>query len=256
MVWDARAWKEARYSPEQGEERINDVLPSSDGVHLFGLFYNRFAVYDIGSWKSDFELLPSSGLPKYFYGAALSQSQDGKVVAIAGSTIFPNSDDGSSGSLSDTVNIVFVDISQQKMVRNLSVTSNEPLSSALSPDGKFVATGSSWSDESGDSSSPSSSRRGSSAYSRTVVRVFDSLSGRQVASASALKEAEVDALLYTSDGRYLIGTNIDGLLKLWDAKTMTLRDQVKLQVSSIALSRDGRFLAVGEHGKIVIFEID
>lgn len=65
---------------------------------------------------------------------------------------------------------------------------------------------------------------------------------------------------FTYDGRYFIesdmtgrGTGLGG--KIWDSQRHTLLQEIPGNIGSIAVSRDGKYLAVGGTGRTTIWEV-
>src|SRR4051794_3985278 len=70
---------------------------------------------------------------------------------------------------------------------------------AVSPDGKRVASGQ---------------------WQRTsVVRVWDVETGKELLQFTEHRSGGVDALAWSKDGTRILSSGVDGMLRLWDAKT-------------------------------------
>jgi WD40 repeat protein len=67
-------------------------------------------------------------------------------------------------------------------------------------------------------------------------------------------------VLFTPDGRYLIESDFNGRGKglgvsIWDGHRQTLLQQIPGDVAGIAISRDGRLLAVGSTGRVSVWKM-
>ncbi|HEY3129257.1 MAG TPA: c-type cytochrome domain-containing protein [Acidobacteriota bacterium] len=66
-------------------------------------------------------------------------------------------------------------------------------------------------------------------------------------------------LAYSADGKTLVSTGADRLIKLWDAETLREKQALEIQpdwVMSLALSPDGRWLAAGRYdGSLGIYDL-
>jgi WD40 repeat protein len=109
---------------------------------------------------------------------------------------------------------------------------------AFSPDGKTLA----------------SSDTGGS------IAIWDVQSGLKVSTLSGGHSGSVSSLIFHPSGRLLVSGSADGTLAFWDLSDQTriyktLRPAVG-GVEHIALSLDGRTMAVGGYGSISLWEID
>jgi WD40 repeat protein len=99
-----------------------------------------------------------------------------------------------------------------------------------------------------------------------AVRIFDASTGEMVANEPA-KMAHIYALLYTPEGKYLVESAIDQegkylaekavdfRIRIWDGGHQNLLQEVHGTASSMAVTRDGRYLAMGGDKKILIWEL-
>ena len=74
-----------------------------------------------------------------------------------------------------------------------------------------------------------------------------------------LEQAVHMNLRFTSDGRYFIECDLNGRgtglgVKIWDGQHHNLLQEIPGNIGSIAVSRDGKYLAVGETGRATIWE--
>ncbi len=91
------------------------------------------------------------------------------------------------------------------------------------------------------------------------ARLWDAVAGRE---AAVWKHSTflVRAAVLTPDGRWALTGGYDGSVRAWDTRTGAARTVLGRRhiggVYSMALSRDGRRLAVGGNGQIALFELN
>jgi len=88
------------------------------------------------------------------------------------------------------------------------------------------------------------------------IRVCDARTGRlrlELRGPATL----IQGLAFTPDGQSLISVSIDGQVVVWDFATGGIRDQFRGpgQLISVAVSSDGRSLALGGVGRITLREL-
>ncbi|MCP4347169.1 MAG: AAA family ATPase, partial [Desulfobacterales bacterium] len=117
------------------------------------------------------------------------------------------------------------------LVRTLSGHSSLVLSVSYSPDGKFIASGSSGS----------------------TVKVWESETGSLVRTLSG-HSSPVWSVSYSPDGKFIASGSDDSTVKVWESETgtlvRTLSDHSSL-VLSVGYSPDGKFIASGSYDKTV-----
>jgi WD40 repeat protein len=185
---------------------------------------DALVVYDISTW------LPAWGLQaRYFHSYALAISPDGKFIALGGELI-----DGSPIKRQ----IAIVDVEQHTIIRTIQDDGVMDRSSRLawSPDGRYL-TG--------------AGGRG--------LQIFDAQSGQQVLGVEPPSRTSVTALRYTPDGKYIIegvaGSHVAGWGKIWDGQHRELLQEIAGNVASIAVSKDGRYMATGVDGKTIVWKL-
>ena len=92
-----------------------------------------------------------------------------------------------------------------------------------------------------------------------TVMVFDAHTGKQIAG-DQLEDIAGTSLRYTPDGKYLIEGFMNGRgsgrgVRIWDGQHRELLQEIPGEVSGLAVSRDGHYLAVGEVGKTVVWQL-
>lgn len=196
--------------------RVLDRIPKFPQDALF--------VYDTSTWQLAWGLQA-----KYFHSYALAISPNGKLLALGGELI-----DG--GPIKRQIAIV--DMEQRAIVRTIQDGGVMDRSSRLawSPDGAYL-TG---------------------AGGGGGVQIFDVQTGQQVVDVKPSWETALTSLRYTPDGKYLIEGIMTGLKtgwgKIWDSQHRELLQEIPGNVGSIAVSRDGRYLATGVEGKTIVWQ--
>jgi WD40 repeat protein len=186
-------------------------------------------VYATDTWQPVWGLRTIPFLPK-----TLAISPDGKVIAVGGQVI-----DGPDKPIQPR--IVIVDIAKRAIVRTIDAfpVENEIGHLAWNPDGIHLAAG---------------ARVGGSFAGPDAVKVFDARTGEQVVAEQATN-ATVHGLRYTKDGKYLIEAGVGTTIKIWDGQHRELLQEIKGDAGSLAVSRDGRYLAMGGDRKILVWEL-
>eukprot|EP00913_Durusdinium_trenchii_P008989 g8455.t1 len=141
------------------------------------------------------------------------------------------------------------DVPTRRLRATPDVTTNHPSAVAFSPDGQsFVVSG-----------------------ADKVLRIFDTHTAMQLKSVPSVHTIDVRSLLWSSDGRRLISTDLNGVVRLWSVgKTGTpwaagfttiSKDQLAVvyrktlvkhgaQARFVTFSRDGKQLATGGQDRI------
>jgi len=219
---------------------------------------NQLMVHNMTTWQPIWGLRT---LP--FYPTTLAISPDGKFVALGGHT--------AGAGVSDQHQILIVELPLRAVV--LTIQAFPPIQGfplentiqrlAWSPDGKRIAAG---------------ARVGGPNSGPDAVRIFDTQSGQLVVSEPA-EQARIWALRYTSDGKYMIesafgalaGTSlgqrrellrIDPLprvgepaIRIWDGQHRRLLQEIPGTAGSIAITREGRYFAMGGDEMIFVFRL-
>jgi WD40 repeat protein len=94
---------------------------------------------------------------------------------------------------------------------------------------------------------------------RLYIEIFEPRSGERLLHEKLEGSGDQD-LRYTPDFRYLIESDLNGRgkglgVQIWDFQHSRLRQKIAGDVGSIDVSRDGRWLAVGDTGRTTVWRI-
>ncbi len=212
--------------------RLVARLPDVDGDTLI--------VYDTSTW------LPRWGMRTVpFYPYAVAISPDGQFVALGGEVSNPRVwpfktpvPKFGNPPLADTKLIAIVDLNKRSIIRTMKDVGviNEFARLAWSPDGRQITNA-----------------------GGEGLQIFDAQSGQILVNVAATTGTAATSLRYSPNGKYLFeGVENDrhgGWGKIWDGQHQTLLQEIKENVSSIAVSKDGRYLATGVDDKTIIWQL-
>lgn len=90
------------------------------------------------------------------------------------------------------------------------------------------------------------------------VEMFDARTGERLVHDKIEKSGTMN-VRFTPDGRYFIESDLNGMgkglgVKIWDSSRRKLLQEIPGDIGSIALSRDGKFLAVGATGRLTVWQ--
>jgi WD40 repeat protein len=151
--------------------------------------------------------------------------------------------------------IAIVDLEQHAIIRTIQHTVGFDFGQlAWSPDGAHITA-------IGPRAWDGSANSGQGAYlsGLDTVMVFDAHSGNQI-TGEQLEDIARTSLRYTPDGKYLIEGVMNGRgsglgVQIWDGQHRELLQVIPGEVSGLAVSRDGHYLAVGEVGKTIVWQL-
>jgi WD40 repeat protein len=92
------------------------------------------------------------------------------------------------------------------------------------------------------------------------VEIFDPATGQRLLQQKVAGSSEMN-VRFTRDGRYLIESDYNGQgtgqgVRIWDGHRQKLIREIAGDVDSISVSRDSRYLAVGQYGgDVTVWEI-
>lgn len=214
------------FTPDGGE-----MLSTSERNGTPG---NTLISYAVKTWQPLWGLQMDGLSPK-----SLAISPDGDLAAVAG-TIFvmPQGvknpiERFQQAKTECKVNIV--DLKRREVVKVIDVQSRSMGPVAWSPDGARLA------------------------IVGGAVEILDSKSGKSLA-IDTMETVGSENVRFTPDGRYLIVSDLNGRgkglgLKIWDGEHQQLLQHLSIgDVGAIAVSRDGKYLAVGETGRTTIWQ--
>jgi WD40 repeat protein len=196
---------------------------NSDALH------ERLIAHRTGTWERVWGL---NTIP--FQPRVVAVSPDGKLAALGGEAWIPNA--------AAHPQILIVDLIKNQIVRTIdgaSPDSNTVLTLVWSPDGLDIAAG---------------CRIGGSFTGPDAVRIFDVATGKRVGGVPA-SSSTVTGLSYSPNGKYLIAGSVDNGVQILDGHNYALLQNIRGDARSLAISRDGRYLAVAEVRNISIWEL-
>ena len=232
-IWKTGTWEIAHdivdHVPGTG---CNAIVFTPDGKSLIRVLdripefpQDCFFVYDTTTWQSEWGLQAV-----YFHAYTLAISPNSRFIALGGEVI-----DGSPIKRQ----IAIVDMEKRAIVRIIQSTGVMDRSSRLawSPDGDYITNA-----------------------GGEGMQIFNVQSGRQVMGIDPPWGTAHTSLRYSADGKYLIEGIANhkkhmGWGKIWDGQHRELLQEIAENVGSIAVSRDGQYLATGVDGKTIVWKL-
>lgn len=196
---------------------------------------DSFAVWGTSDWRLSWSLRT---LP--FHPRVMALSADGKTVALAGS-VFQN----------DTVSpaqVWIINMETRSVIRKFDAFTKEARVAhmCLSPDGEVVAVGANVIFD-GDN--------------EDTLKLFAVRTGKVVASVRTANDPMMYGLMYAQNGKYLIEDGISGVVTIWDSSLTRAVQQIdigpalRIGPGPLAISRDGRLLAVGVGPAVSVYQL-
>ncbi len=244
-IWDAASWSIAKdISASSGIESRGSCkgMSFTPGGQYFvrtartgGKPGNNLIVYEVGTWQPLWGLQMEGLSP-----VSIAISPNGELAAIAG-TVFVVPQDvknpierARQTTVAAKVNIV--NLKQRSVVRVMNSQKSGAIGPvAWSPDGKRIAIA-----------------------GGSGVELVDAISG-EIIFHEELEEAAHMNVRFTSDNRYFIECDENGRgtglgVKIWDYHHEKLLQEMSGNIGSIAVTRDGKYLAVGTAGRTTIWQ--
>jgi WD40 repeat protein len=235
-IWNTDTWDVVRDIVEPGSARCEAIEFTSDGKSLIrvmahsavGFTGNNLVVYATSTWQPTWDLNTQPFLP-----STLSISPDSKFFAIGGGSI-----NGFNAPVPIQAQVSIVDMAQRKIVRTIQLQRSEIIEHrrvAWSPDGERLAYA-----------------------GRYGVEIFDTRSWGRVTNEPSEGKGRQIHIRYTSDGKYFIESgfgNEGARVRIWDGQHRELLQEIKAIPGCIAVSRDGRYLAMGGDKKIIVWQL-
>jgi WD40 repeat protein len=238
-LWNTADWSIAKDLRDSSPGGCNGIGFTPDG-RLFIRVVDRLlssgdtvVAYAVGPWE------PIWGLAIDKFGPmSVAISRDGGMAAIGGSLLVAPMD------ISDPLKraqqtrfdacIQIINLQQRKIVR--VIRGAEKGAVAWSPDEARLAT-----------------------VGGPNVEIFDAETGQNLQRETIENSGHMN-VRYSSDGRYFIESDTNGRgtglgVKIWDAQRHALLKHIPGDTGSIAVSGDGRYLAVGGAGRTTIWQL-
>ncbi len=231
--WNTSTWSVVHDIDEPVGTGCDAIGFTSDGKALlrtvFGMFKSSehsIASYDTSTWQVKWGLST-----QFFLPSSLAISPDNKFVEVSGDDY----EGGSGRPVSIRQQIAIVDMAQHVIVNLIKVESGMQGLVAWSPDGIHLAYG-----------------------GEEGVEIFDVRSGTRVVVEKTNEKISHVHIRYTPDGKYFIesgfgqhGTKV----RIWDGQHRELLQEINAIPGSMAVSRDGHYLAMGGEKKIIIWKL-
>jgi WD40 repeat protein len=237
-IWSTTTWVIAKDLVEPTSGICSGTGFTPDGQQFIrtadtgGTPGNNLIAYKVGTWQTIWGL-PMPG----FTPVSIAISPNGEQAAVAG-TIFVAPEgvmDPVKRSQQTKIvsNVNVVDLKQRKILTVIQSSDRGPV--AWSPDGFRLAV----------AGGPN-------------FEIFDARSGQNLVREK-IENAGSMNVRFTPDNRYLIESDLNGMGKglgvhIWDGQRHKLLQHIPVgDVGSIAVSRDGKYLAIGETGRTTIW---
>ena len=222
-LWNVQSGEVSHEIKEPSRSGLRNCIEfASDGKLLYRSFDGRrtdsgdqFFVYDTNSWNLVWSLRTSPFIP-----VSMDISPNGKWAVLGGSVVENNQ---------LTSRLVFVDLERHTVI-------NQAGASPLSGEIKLVK----W--------SPDSSRVVTVLINDPRVPplpnivTLEALSGKTLATESGA--GDIDSVVFTPDGRYIIEAHATGPIVIWNSSHSSQLQEIPIQHSRLAISRDGHYLAI------------
>jgi WD40 repeat protein len=226
-IWNTDTWNVVHDIDEPVRGECNAIGFTSDGKLLIRVSQHsesNLSIYDVATWQAVWGINTQSFVP-----STLAISPDNKLVAIGGVLYSP------SLPVSMQTQIAIVDLAQRKIVRTTPIDNTADVGRlAWNPDGASYAYG----------------------YAGGVA-IFDMQTGTR-AIDEATEQKRKALIRYTPDGKYFIesGFGTGGArIRIWDGQHRELLQEISGDINSLAISRDGHYLAAGSFKTITVWQL-
>lgn len=236
-IWNTETWEvvqDIKDAVKGGGCRAIDFTNNNKSmIRLYdrslGYVGASFYVYDTQSWNVSFDITTNNRPP--FLPGTLTISQDGKYAAIGGRIYLG----GIGVPARDEGHIAIIDMMSKSVISSINIRDKDEGTLAWSPDGLHLAYA--GPDE---------------------LDIFDVESGRISPQPSKTIPGYSKRIRYTPDGKYFIERVFDDgrkLVRIWDAQHQILFQEIRADAYSIAVSRDGHYLAMGMASEVSVWEL-
>jgi hypothetical protein len=239
-IWNTSDWSVAKDITDPGAGSCSALGFSSDGLTFIDLMDRwgekgeELIVHEGGTWQKLWGLTVPHLSP-----VSLAVSPDGRQVTIGGLLLIAPS----PAEVADPVkrfqesyfepHMYLLDLRSRHVVRNIQTSVMGPMT--WSSDGSRIAVA-----------------------GPRYVEMFDARSGKRLVHVELINSTHMNDL-FTPDGRYFIESDMNargtGLgVHIWDVGRQKLLQSMPDNADSIAVSRNGRYLAVGVDGRTTIWQ--
>jgi WD40 repeat protein len=238
-IWNTQNWSIAKDLTDSGPGGCNALNFMPDGQFLIrvvdraGLRGDNLIVHATADWQPVWSLHLER-----FGPLSLAVSPKGELAAIGGVLIVVQP------GISDPVErlratkfeptLYIVNLTNHEIARVIKPDAMGPVQ--WSPDGTRVALA-----------------------GHSYVEIFDPRSGERLVHEKIEGSGDQN-VRYTPEGRYFIESDLNGRgrglgVQIWDSQRLKLLQKIPGDVGSIDVSRDGKWLAVGDTGRTTIWRI-
>lgn len=213
--------------PPAAPQASQEIIVSADGTRL-AIFrptgrFGRVVVYDVTTWRPVGDLWVAGA-------AAISLSPNGSEVAIA--------------NYDGTIDVINVATGTPRVTFQAWSPPTYGLSICWSPNGKFIAAG-------------SYGINGPPAADYSALKIWDPKTGLLLSQLKTnIGDYQVKYLAISPDSAYLVSNQQDGVLHIWDTKTLDPISTISTggQADFISFSPSGRYLAVSRRDAALVFD--
>lgn len=234
-IWDTRDWSVAK-------DIVNSGVGGSTGTSFTP--DARFLLYTIARYGNPGDTLIVSAVPGWqqvwglqipgtFNSESIAVSPDGTYAAMGGTLMVITADTPDMQHMPIKRLTYIVDLRERRIIRTLSGDAMGPI--AWSPDSARIAVA-----------------------GEQYVEMFDARSGKALVHEKVDGSARMN-VRFTPNGRYFLESDANGLrnplgLKIWDSTRHQLLQEIPGDIGDIAVSKDGKYLAVGTTGRTTIWQ--
>jgi len=235
-VWNTSDWSVAKDIIDAAPGGCNAAQFSPDGSLLVYVISrirsSELLVYQVNTWQRIWSLELETDK------TSLAVDPRGRAVAVGGALLTVPWDIVDpvkrAQNVKQSFTIDIVDLQQRKVVGKIDSVALGPL--AWSTDETRIAIA-----------------------GHSNVAIFEAKSGRPLVQEYESKSGTMN-VRFTSDGRYFVESDLNGMghglgVKIWDSSRRQLLQKIPGDIGSIAVSRDGKYLAVANAGRSTIWQL-
>ena len=234
-IWDTRSGSLVHEIKEASRNGLKSSIAfSADGKFLMRSYDaarsagDQFFVHDTKTWDVVWSLHTAPFIPK-----TLALSPNGKSVVLGGMS------HGASNTSSD---LVTLDLQNHGIERRMTAFAADQAPNLVlwSPDGARILA---------------ISIDGSQTPGAPSLTMLDASNGQKT-DLESNAAAGVQSLVFAANGKYLIEGGEHLPVTIWNSMHTTKLQEIPIQPARLAVSRDGRYLAVARLSKVSVWQIN